>query len=107
MTLLTNGYFQDGLKALVYFIPLLYLFLNKNRLGLKFFNLFAIGLFLLFFGHLVDFLDEFEFLRNAFPEKNYKLLQDFLEDVVGMTFGFAFLISALYLEFKKYIVKNS
>lgn len=105
MAFLMNGYFQDGLKAVVYLIPVLYLFVKREALGLKFFWLFFFGLSLLFFGHLLDFLDEFESLREMFVAERYQNLQDFFEDMVGFTLGFAVFILAIYLEFKSKIKK--
>lgn len=99
MTFMENGYLQDGLKAVVYLIPLIYLIVKKRRLKFKYFWLFFIGLSLLFFGNILDFLDEFQFLREAFASEGYYHLQDFFEDMIGFTLGFAVFITALYLEF--------
>ncbi|MBU3958903.1 MAG: hypothetical protein KKH29_01360 [Candidatus Omnitrophica bacterium] len=87
-----QGYFLDGLKTIVYLIPLGYLIIRGKRLKLKYFWLLFSGLLLLFLGHLLDFFDEFGYV---FP------LQDFFEDVVGFTLGFTLLILAIYLEFQK------
>ena len=99
MILLTNGYVQDGLKALVYLMPLVYLLWRGKRIKLRFYWLFVAGFGLLFFGHLLDFLDEFAFLHAAFSPEKYGLLQDFFEDFVGCTLGFAFLLAAFFLEY--------
>jgi len=107
MILIENGYVQDGLKALVYLIPLMYLIIKRRELKLKYFWLFFIGLSLLFFGNVLDFLDEFEFLRELFPSHGQRYLQDFFEDIVGAALGFAVFIVALYLEkFGKKIAKS-
>lgn len=105
MNLLLNGYFQDGFKAIVYLIPLIYIVLKRNELKLKFFWLFCLGLAVLFLGHFIDFLDEFAALSNIPSIANHYLLCDFFEDIVGFTLGFIIFIAALFLEFK-YIKKN-
>jgi len=104
MILLENGYVQDGLKALIFFIPLAYLILRKKALNLKYFYLFFIGFFLLFFGNMLDFMDEFEFLRTAGITRRMMLWQDFGEDTIGMTLGFLILLIAIY---KEWIAKPS
>jgi len=101
MILLENGYVQDGLKALVFLTPLLFVIIQKRKLKLKYFWLFFAGLALLFFGNLLDLIDEFEFLHELDIPDSYVLLQDFLEDIVGFTFGFAIFVLAVYLELKK------
>jgi len=101
MILLTNGYVQDGLKALIYLIPLMFLLWRRERLKLRYYWLFFAGFALLFFGHLLDFLDEFKFLHATFSPEKYGLLQDFFEDFIGCTLGFAFLLAALFLEFAR------
>ena len=98
MILIENGYVQDGLKALVYLIPFLWLIIKRRQLKLKYFWLFLIGLGLLFFANVLDFLDEFEFLREMFVSDSQRSLQDFFEDIIGFTLGFAVFITALYLE---------
>ncbi len=99
MILVESGYLQDGLKAVDYLIPLVYLIIKRRSLKLKYFWLFFIGLSLLFFGNLLDFLDEFKFLQEMFPSDDHRHLQDFFEDIIGFTLGFAVFITALYLEF--------
>lgn len=106
MIFLENGYVQDGLKLFVYLIPLCYLLFRRKELGLRYFWLFSVGLSLLFLGNLLDFADEFEFLRKMDLIKNYELLQDFLEDIVGFTLGFVVFVSAIYLEFCKKALKK-
>lgn len=101
MLLLENGYAQDGLKALVYLAPLLYLVFKRKSLGLKHYWIFLAGLTILFFGNLLDFMDELVFLRESEFAERYGLLQDFLEDIVGFTLGFAVFCVAVYLEFIK------
>jgi len=105
MMLVENGYVQDGLKAVVYLIPLVYLIIKRKHLQLKYFWLFFIGLSLLLFANLLDFFDEFRFLRELFPSRGYHNLQDFFEDTIGFTLGFAVFSAALYLEFfaKKFV----
>ena len=99
MLLLENGYVQDGLKALIFFIPLAYLVLRKRELNLKYFYLFFTGLLLLFLGNFLDFLDEFKCLRTAdYVTRDMMLWQDFCEDIVGITLGFAILLLAIYKE---------
>ncbi|UCD55091.1 MAG: hypothetical protein JSV93_06175 [Candidatus Omnitrophota bacterium] len=99
MILIENGYLQDGLKAVVYLIPLIYLIIKRRQLKLKYYWLFFIGLSLLFFGNLLDFFDEFKFLQEIFSSDNQRYMQDFFEDIVGLTLGFVVFIEALYLEF--------
>ena len=99
MILVESGYLQDGLKAVVYLIPLAYLIIKRRSLKLKYFWLFFIGLSLLFFGNLLDFFDELKFLQEMFPSDDYRHLQDFFEDIIGFALGFAVFITALYLEF--------
>ena len=99
MMLIENGYLQDGLKAVVYLIPLVWLIIKRRQLKLKYFWLFFIGLSLLFFGNVLDFFDEFKFLQEIFVSENQRYLQDFFEDIVGSTLGFAVFIAGLYLEF--------
>ena len=101
MILIENGYVQDGLKALIYLIPLVYLIIRKKQLNLKYFGLFITGFGLLFFGNFLDFLDEFEFLRNLNLPENAGLWQDFFEDIVGFTLGYAILLIAIYKEWKQ------
>lgn len=98
---ITSGYVQDGLKAVVYAVPLVYIVIRRKRLNLRFFWLFFAGLLLMFFGHLLDFLDEFAFLRRVFTSEEAHFLQDLFEDVVGMTAGFFVFMLGLYLEFVK------
>ena len=100
MIFLTSGYWQDGLKAVVYLIPLIYLIVQRKRLNLKYFWLFCIGLSLLFLGNLLDFMDEFESLRRTFDSELLRLLQDFFEDIIGSMFGFILFVVALYKEYK-------
>lgn len=107
MILIENGYVQDGLKAIVYLIPLLYLIIKRRELKLKYFWLFFIGLGLLFFGNLLDFFDEFVFLQEIFVSDSHRLLQDFFEDIIGFTLGFAVFITALYLEFSSKKIAKS
>lgn len=102
MIFFDNGYAQDGLKAFVYLIPLAYLLLKRRELGLKYFWVFCAGLFLLFFGNLLDFADEFRFLREMDLFKGYGLLQDFLEDIIGFALGFVLFVLAVHLEFIKH-----
>ena len=100
MILLENGYVQDGLKALIFFIPLTYLVIRKRQLNLKYYYLFFAGFLLLFLGNFLDFLDEFATLFIA-PDnitRPMMLWQDFGEDVLGMTLGFAILLVAIYKE---------
>ncbi|MCQ9207663.1 MAG: hypothetical protein NG740_07275 [Omnitrophica bacterium] len=101
MLLLENGYVQDGLKALVYLAPLVYLVFKRKSLGLKYYWAFFAGLALLFFGNLLDFMDEVAFLRESEFAERYGLLQDFLEDIVGFTLGFIVFCGSVYLEFIK------
>jgi hypothetical protein len=100
MLLVENGYVQDGLKLLVYLIPLFYLLIRKKYLNLRRFWLFLTGLSLLAMGNLLDFLDEFESLRGAFAA-NFYLFQDFFEDIIGFALGFVIFASGVYLEFIK------
>jgi len=99
MILLENGYVQDGLKALIFFIPLAYLILRKKALNLRYFHLFFIGLLLLFLGNLLDFIDEFK-CWGAVEDipRNFVLWQDFCEDIVGFSLGFVILLIAIYKE---------
>jgi len=106
MILIENGYAQDGFKALVYLVPLLYLIIGRKRLGLKYFWLFFGGISLLFFGNLLDFMDEFAFLKGMEIPENYRLLQDFFEDIIGFTLGFVVFIAAVYLELRKSVKKG-
>lgn len=99
MLILENGYVQDGLKAVVYLIPFFYLIARKKRLGLKYFWLFFTGLGLLVFGNLLDFIDEFEFLRKTDIIERYGLIQDFFEDIIGFTLGFGVFVLGVFLEF--------
>jgi len=99
MILIENGYVQDGLKAVVFLIPLVWLIIKRRELKLKYYWLFFIGLSLLFFGNLLDFVDEFKFLQEIFASDSQRYLQDFFEDIVGFTLGFAVFIAGLYLEF--------
>ena len=100
MDILTSGYFQDGFKAIVYLVPLVYIITKREDLRLKYFWLLTAGLFLLFAGHLLDFFDEFRAL-NSVLIIGYKCpLHDVFEDVVGFTIGFMIFITGLYLEFK-------
>ena len=99
--LIESGYVQDGLKAFVYLVPLVYLIARRKSLNLKYFWLFLTGLSLLFFGQFLDLLDEIEFLRELFPSEGHRFLQDFLEDIIGSTLGFVAFILALYLEVRK------
>lgn len=97
-----GGYLQDGLKAVVYLIPLVYLIVKRKYLDLKYFWLFCAGLFLLFFGHLLDFIDEFYLDPQVAPIAGMRVsyfVHDFFEDTIGFTLGFAIFILALYLEF--------
>jgi len=100
MTFLKSGYFQDGLKAIIYFIPLIYLIIKRKYLKIKYFWLLFAGLLLLLFGNLLDFFDEFESLERMFIIGGDYPLHDFFEDSVGFTLGFALLILAVYLEFQ-------
>ena len=107
MILIENGYVQDGLKAIIYFIPFIYLIVRRNSLKLKYFWLLFAGLFLLFFGNVLDFMDEFKFLREMFPSESAGFLQDFFEDIVGAALGFVVFIAGVYLEFfRKKIAKS-
>jgi hypothetical protein len=107
MILIENGYVQDGLKALIYVIPFMYLIVRRKSLKLKYFWFFFIGLFLLFFGNVLDFMDEFEFLREMFPTEGEHYLQDFFEDMVGAALGFIVFSAGLYMEFfRKKIAKS-
>ena len=101
MLLLENGYVQDGLKALIFFIPLAYLVIRKKQLNLRYYYLFFTGFLLLFLGNFLDFLDEFKCLRTAGVTRTMMLLQDFGEDIVGMTLGFLILLIAIYKEWIK------
>ncbi|MBL7156772.1 MAG: hypothetical protein ISS92_01275 [Candidatus Omnitrophica bacterium] len=101
MIFLESGYLEDGLKALVYLIPLVFLIAKGRNLNLKYFWFFFVGLFLLFFGHLLDFLDEFNALKGFFIIGRTDPLHDFFEDTIGFMLGFAVFILALYLEIKK------
>ena len=101
MILIENGYVQDGLKALVYAIPVIYLLIKRKRLDLKYFWVMFAGLSLLFFGNLIDFLDELETLRNLPINEFFFLLQDFFEDIIGFTLGFAVFIAGLFMEYKE------
>ena len=98
---LKSGCFQDGLKLLVYFIPLVYIFVKKRDLKLKFFALFCLGLFLLFSSNLLDFLDEFRALDNLPVIGHGHPMQDFFEDTIGSMLGFIILVVAMRLELKK------
>ena len=98
MILLENGYVQDGLKALLFFIPLAYLILRKKQLNLRYYYLFFTGLLLLFLGNLLDFIDEFKCWQTAGITRTMMLWQDFCEDIVGFSLGFAILLIAIYKE---------
>jgi len=99
MILLENGFVQDGLKALIFFIPLAYLVIRKKALNLRYFYLFFIGLSLLFLGNLLDFIDEFKFSAKVEDiPLSFRLWQDFCEDIAGFALGFAILIIAIYKE---------
>jgi len=100
MILIENGYVQDGLKAIIYLIPLIYLIAKRKSLNLKYYRLFLIGFLLLAFGNVLDFMDEFEFLRKLPLAAQYGQLQDFCEDIVGFTLGFIVLSVAMYKELK-------
>ncbi|MFH1594584.1 MAG: hypothetical protein ABID09_07815 [Candidatus Omnitrophota bacterium] len=100
ISILKSGYFQDGLKALVYLIPLVYVIARRRNLNLKYFYLLTGGLVLLFFGHFMDFIDELEVLRRLPIDERFYWIQDFLEDMVGFTLGFILFMSALYLELR-------
>ncbi len=103
MLLLENGYVQDGLKALIFFIPLAYLIFRKKQLNLRYYYLFFIGLLLLFFGNFLDFIDEFKCWETAGITRRMMLWQDFCEDIVGFTLGFVILLIAIY---KEWIAKH-
>jgi len=98
MHCVANGYFQDGIKALVYLAPLIYLFARRGALKLRFFWLFALGLGVLFLGHLFDFFDEFESIKNVAIIGRAYPMQDFYEDTAGATLGFAVFMLAIFLE---------
>jgi len=98
MFLITNGYIQDGFKMLVYLIPLVYLIAKRRSLNLRHYGLFLAGFLFLFFGNLIDFLDEFDLLRRTFDSPEARHFQDFCEDIVGFTLGFIFLAAGLFLE---------
>lgn len=100
MILIENGYVQDGLKAIIYIIPLIYLIVKRKSLNLKHFGLFLVGLSLLAFGNILDFIDEIEFLTKLPLADQYGPLQDFFEDIVGLALGFLVLSIAMYKEFK-------
>ena len=99
MSFLKSGFFQDGLKMFIYLIPLFCLIGRKKALRFKYFWLMFAGLFLLFFGHLLDFFDEFKCLEGIVIVGGHAPLHDFFEDFVGFTLGFAVFILALCLEF--------
>jgi len=101
IALLNNGYFQDGLKFLIYLIPLLYLIAKRRKLNFKYFWLFFIGLLLLSFGHFTDLCDEFKAFDNIPIIGHDDALHDLFEDMLGFGVGFLFFIAALYLEFVK------
>ena len=96
----TNGYWQDGFKALVYLIPLLYLIFAAKKLKLRHFWLIFFGLSLLFMGHFLDYMDEFSFVHDTFTDPMWRLLEDFLEDFVGFALGFVVFITGVFLELK-------
>ena len=93
------GALQDGLKAFIYLVPLIFLVARQKELNLKYFWLLFTGLALLLFGNVLDFLDEFAALDGMFIIGDGHYLQDLFEDTVGFTLGFAIFIFALYLEF--------
>lgn len=99
MNLITNGFFQDSLKLIIYLIPLLFLVSRKKELNLRYFWIFYAGLSLLVFGHTIDLLDEFAKLSDTSRFSDYYQIFDFFEDIVGFTLGFAVFIIALYLEY--------
>ena len=101
MDFLQSGYFQDGLKLLAYSIPLVYIFVKKRDLKLKYFALFFLGLFLLFSSNLLDFLDEFHALGKLPIIGHEHPMQDFFEDTIGSMLGFIVLVVAMRLEIKK------
>ncbi len=100
-----NGYFEDGLKAFVYFVPLFYIIFNQRRLKIKYFWMMLAGLLLLFLGHLLDLSDEFKSIKYMFIIGKKHYLHDFFEDMIGFTLGFALFIWALFLEIKSRIIK--
>jgi len=101
MLFLTNGVIQDGFKLVIYFVPFIYLMVNKNKLNLRYYWFFFIGLSLLVFGNILDFADEF-FSHEIMMEESPMLvaIQDFCEDFIGSTMGFIFFMLAIYLEYK-------
>lgn len=101
MDILKNVYIQDGIKAIIYLVPLIYIILKKKNLKIKYFWLFFFGLLLLFFGNFLDFLDEFEALKTVFIIGGDCPLHDFFEDVIGFSLGFFLLILAMYKEFSR------
>lgn len=101
MDILKNVYIQDGVKAIIYLLPLIYLIFKRKTLKIKYFWLFFFGFLLLFLGHFLDLLDEFEVLKMVFIIGGCSPLQDFFEDVIGFSLGFLLLTLALYKEFSK------
>jgi len=105
MHLLTNGYFQDGLKAFVYFVPLVYIIIKRNQLKLKYFWPIFVGLLLLFLGHVLDFTDEFKAIKYTFIIGKKCPMHDLFEDMIGFTLGFGIFITGIILELKSKKVK--
>lgn len=96
-----SGYFEDGLKAIVYFIPLIYLIMKRKHLKIKYFGFLFAGLLLLFLGHLLDFFDEFEGLKKMFIIGGDYPLHDLFEDLIGFTLGFILFVFGIYLEVRR------
>ena len=99
MSVLESGYIQDGFKAFIYLVPLVYIILKKRELKLQYFWLLFAGLLILFLGHLLDVSDEFTAIKNVFIIGKKSPYHDVFEDMAGFTLGFALFIAGLFLEF--------
>lgn len=99
MSFFESGYFQDGLKAFVYLVPLVYITAQQRERKRKHFRLLFTGLFILFLGQLLDLSDECAAIKDVFIIGKNSPAHDVLEDMVGFTLGFALFIAGIFLEF--------
>ena len=96
---LESGYFQDGFKMFIYFLPLAYIVIKRKQIKLRYFWVLFFGLLLLFLGHLLDFTDELDVVKGVFIIGRNSPCHDMAEDFFGFTVGFALFTLGLFLEF--------